>query len=976
MSSTSAWTAERIRTLRGNQTRAQFAAALGVSALTVYRWELPDGAQEARRPRGEVGRRLEALASGKLPPVGRSRQGPAPPPAESPLPEELAQLLPILERLHAGEFRRAENELLALVSAARLRTQAARVLALQGLARIQLWARADFRGAFTTLAPLLADVDAGRLSPEVELEVHVTAALVFSAIDGRFFDAGKANAHVARAERLLAPGSSSTARFLLWLAQVIAANVTNDPPLLQHALARSDEVAQDLSSPLLRCFSYEVQAISGLFQGHLSRVAQLMAKMVSLARQGALHLVYGRALAQAARQWVDDGEDPRRVLSTTQEIHALCRESHVVPGWHSLLLAYADAEAYLRLGRWAESEAALADGMRAGEEISWSYGGLPLFLCRLLLLRGRAHEIRPLAERVLNAHPRIYPEISRAIAEAVACIADVVEGKGVQDAVDRLDGVVRRLESVWSYLRRNVLLANAAVAVLAGTGQQAERALRRVERELDTTPCLWGSGVVRWLKGVHLLREGVPGEALPLLEGAIGTFALAQDALHGALGEWALSHARARLGEAGAQERVAGAEAALAALGVTGVPSLERRAQVQARPAEEAAGPAQVQDGALARVFPPLQRLAVRGLSPSRIEKELLGVLGEVLPRLPVRLDEVDSRGEVTSIGAGGGGSDIPANERVEFGDGAGRRLVLATGQAMSPDTRALVSLAATMAGLSLEVANLRGLSDRSALNAPGDGVVPEIPGFVSASSVMRKLKLDLARLSRSRSTVVITGESGSGKEVVARAIHDLSVRAGKPYVAFNCAAVPRDLFEGQLFGYRKGAFTGAASDHAGVIRAAEGGTLFLDEIGELPLDVQPKLLRFLENGEVFPLGDRKPLRVDVRVLVATFRDLEKLVREGRFREDLFYRLQVVQVHVPPLRERPEDIVALARHFVHAYTPTGQDPPVLGPDAVASLIGHAWPGNVRELRNVIERSLAFEPLPPLLRAEHLRLGGR
>jgi DNA-binding NtrC family response regulator len=246
------------------------------------------------------------------------------------------------------------------------------------------------------------------------------------------------------------------------------------------------------------------------------------------------------------------------------------------------------------------------------------------------------------------------------------------------------------------------------------------------------------------------------------------------------------------------------------------------------------------------------------------------------------------------------------------------------------------------------------------------------MPGFIAASQAMRRLRSELVRLSGSRSTVIISGESGSGKEVVARAIHELSTRAGRPFVAFNAATVPRELFEGQLFGYRKGSFTGATSDYPGVIRAADGGTLFLDEIGELPLDVQPKLLRFLENGEMLPLGERRPVQVDVRVLAATHRDLTDLVKQGAFREDLFYRLQVVPVRVPPLRERREDIVALARHFILQHAPSGTEPPILTPDAIAALAAHQWPGNVRELRNVIERSMAFAPLPPVLGSEHIR----
>jgi transcriptional regulator with PAS, ATPase and Fis domain len=247
------------------------------------------------------------------------------------------------------------------------------------------------------------------------------------------------------------------------------------------------------------------------------------------------------------------------------------------------------------------------------------------------------------------------------------------------------------------------------------------------------------------------------------------------------------------------------------------------------------------------------------------------------------------------------------------------------------------------------------------------------LPHFIAAAPVTRKLKSEIARLSKSSATILIGGESGTGKEVVARAVHDLSARADKPYIVFNCASVPRDLFESQLFGYRKGSFTGAVNDSPGVIRAADGGTLFLDEIGELPLDTQPKLLRFLENAEVTALGEQKPRRVDVRVLAATHRDLDRLVREGRFREDLFYRLNVIPLQVPPLRDRKEDVVALARMFIARLAPDAGSPPELASDAVQALRAHNWPGNVRELRNVIERAMAYAPVPEVLHTEHLRI---
>jgi len=367
-----------------------------------------------------------------------------------------------------------------------------------------------------------------------------------------------------------------------------------------------------------------------------------------------------------------------------------------------------------------------------------------------------------------------------------------------------------------------------------------------------------------------------------------------------------------------------------------------------------------------------VQRLATRGVGAPFIQEELLNVTADLLPGRAVRLEELDSGGVARVLGERGAPEAGAA--WLELGDGAGRRLRLGVGGGLSGEERAALQVIASAASLALEVAGLRGF--RAAPPGPAAPEAEErgpLAELVAASAPMRRLKAELARLSGSRGTIIVTGESGSGKEVVARAIHALSRRADRPYVTFNSAAVPRELFEGQLFGYRRGAFTGATSDHPGVIRAADGGTLFLDEIGELPLEVQPKLLRFLENGEILPLGERGPVQVDVRVIAATHRDLLRLVRAGTFREDLYYRLQVIPVHVAPLRERPEDVVALARHFLRRFTPAGREPPRLGADAEARLAAHGWPGNVRELRNVIERSLAFEPLPPVLTAADVRL---
>jgi DNA-binding NtrC family response regulator len=227
---------------------------------------------------------------------------------------------------------------------------------------------------------------------------------------------------------------------------------------------------------------------------------------------------------------------------------------------------------------------------------------------------------------------------------------------------------------------------------------------------------------------------------------------------------------------------------------------------------------------------------------------------------------------------------------------------------------------------------------------------------MVGSSDSLRALDDQIRRVAPSNARVLILGENGTGKELVARAVHRRSSRAEAPFVAINCAAIPRELFESELFGHEKGAFTGATTRRKGKFARAHGGTVFLDEVGEIPLELQPKILRVLESGEVEPVGSDQEIRVDVRVLAATNRDLEREVEHGRFREDLYYRLKVVTLEVPPLRSRKDDIPQLVEHFIAlASRDNGVRAKTVAPDALARLVAHDYPGNVRELRNLLER---------------------
>jgi two-component system response regulator AtoC len=234
------------------------------------------------------------------------------------------------------------------------------------------------------------------------------------------------------------------------------------------------------------------------------------------------------------------------------------------------------------------------------------------------------------------------------------------------------------------------------------------------------------------------------------------------------------------------------------------------------------------------------------------------------------------------------------------------------------------------------------------------------IDAIICRSAAMKELLKLVRRLADSSSPVLITGETGTGKELIARALHVEGNRKKKPFFAVNCSAISAGLMESELFGHIKGAFTGADRDRPGLFGAADGGMLFLDEIGELPLELQPKLLRVLQEGEVRRVGETRPRKVDVRVLTATARDLWEEVAHGRFRDDLYYRLNVVELQLPALRERTEDVEPLAGHFLRKIAAReGRSVPSLAPEALEVLQGYNWPGNVRELENFLEKTMIF-----------------
>ncbi|CAN5552865.1 hypothetical protein BH11MYX1_BH11MYX1_14650 [soil metagenome] len=901
---------------------------VGVNAHTVYRWELPEGSAHARRPRGADLAKLKSL--------GAKRPDP-----------QLVPVIAAVERTLDGRWRDAENVLMRAQSDRNAGIQV-RALAATGLALIDLIHRADVRRALVALAPALApDAPSSALT-------EATAALAYSMPDGELFDLERVHSHARRADELARPGETPLPQALAAMAVANAALLAGDDDLMLRALGRVDAVS-----------AASLPFVPGLFLGQLRSYASALAGQTELALVrldrilASPHVkesasLEARTLAAWALRSLDNLGDPEHALAIARQAHEVARANGLAMGVHMALALRAEADALMRLGRMTELVAVFAQSDRVLDELGFPVTVMLPAQARYLWYTNQPDALDVLATKVAAIELPSMRAICQAYAAWLRATALFTRGT---DSAATLAAFAHaeQLASGWSLLRRDILVGFTSAAHIEGTIADARAVLERARRAADRRPSAWVTAHLRRAEGIVMIGEGRVSEGFTMIDAAIATFIASGDLLGAAFAHYGAAGFARITGAADAEEREAASQAELAALGLQPPRWIDR---ALARNANFLKGanwrrhehvPATLTQG----LELALQRVAVAGASFTMVVKELASV-ARTLTRGPVAVTDEAGANLCPA-------TPVPIEDVVTWFDlgGPGRRARLGVTSVLDDNEQGAMRVLVIVAGLALQVAALRGGDLPSASR---EDMVPDVPGLVVASAAMRRLIADVGRLAGSRATVAITGESGAGKEVIARTLHELSPRAQKPYIAFNCAAVPHDLFEGLLFGYKKGAFTGAASDHTGVIRAADGGTLFLDEIGELPLDIQPKLLRFLDAGEVFPLGAERPVTVDVRVVAATNRDLAAEVVRGAFRQDLFYRLHVVPIVVPPLRERRDDIVPLARHFVRLIA-GDRAAPTFAPDALTAMRDYAWPGNARELRNVIERALAYADGP-------------
>ncbi len=876
------------------------------------------------------------------------------------------------------EVARMIEPLMAPLPAAPAEAEASQIVLRCLLARVRLLRTGDAARAHALLEAFAPSAVRARLADTVRAEVALWLGWIHAWQYEPTYDDARALNLLDEAARHVRTDLDDATRCWTLLGQAYAYFTIDEYPLMRRALEEAATVQEKLQDAQASLWLHDLASLGARFEGRFGQARAHVEALAAQARHLDDALAEGRALAYHATLDDDEGRAPTQAEETAAAATARLTGAAVRPGYPLLAAYRARIRARMRQGRWPAAYRLIDEALDATGTLPAAAAHLRLLRARLLVLQGAFDEAEALFDEMLagghcfqhhilasnlalargdlllrqEAPDRAHEWIERAYrtaretghtgqqVRALFGLARAALALGDLDAARQHLAQTERYSSYFSVLPFAALRFQilGEKAQLEGNEEEARAFFAQALSANSLIGDVYSTAQVQ-LELARLGREGQPAQTRPLLEAALLTFERLQakperDVAWALIKSWpADAGADAALPEASL-----GAALARAALSVELVAEAWLQAAERLLPGRwigvfrvEKTGTGQkihehgIPPAALPFPDPTEESSYTAGVGWLRLRNQADGIFFFAVVR-----DEEDPAWEV-----------------------AQRRL-----RPWLP-----------VATLALDHALLR--AHRS--NAPPrlDAVHEDLPAiplddFVYGGPAMKAVARDIHRIRASHSPVLITGESGTGKELIARAVHATSERKAAPFVAFNCSNVPHELFDSHLFGHEKGAFTGAARAHPGVIRAADGGTLFLDEIGDLPLDVQPKLLRFLQEAEVFPLGARRAVTVDVRVVAATNHNLEARIREGRFREDLYYRLNVIPLRVPPLRQRREEIPLLVRHFLETLRPAGAPPPALTPEAMEALLRYAWPGNVRQLRNEIERALVFvssEPAP-------------
>jgi transcriptional regulator with PAS, ATPase and Fis domain/Tfp pilus assembly protein PilF len=651
------------------------------------------------------------------------------------------------------------------------------------------------------------------------------------------------------------------------------------------------------------------------------------------------------------------------------------------------------------VGDWRRAEEVLHRALSLATEIDEQGAKVPMILdslAELQLLRGNfAESLENLtrAVEIANRHGNKWYSGQALRTRARCQLASGEPARALEDARDALE-LAERIGDRQAVCDSRLLLADAHLR--HGEADEAEAQLEKVaEQTTDSAADLAVAGEAQRLHGHAALARGDTTLAVHHFGRSVSIFSILGDRYRCALAHYGLGEAYRRHHPERAAEHFSRAHSTFRELGAP--PDIERAERALASLEITSSAADRHETTALAQLL--TLRLAEATASRELLLRELAAVLDQETEAERVVVAEAEEDGTIKIAASHGGDQDSnaqlaallcaaktdherdlvanahdgtavmlhPTNARAAVLYVEPREAASLHGGAPLDSLLRVVELGMNVCALRERVNSGRGAEVSNDLTGAS-----LMPGFIHSSPAMTSLVEEVNKIRSSDVTVLITGESGTGKELVARAIHSLSSRRAKVFVPFNCTAVPKELSDAYLFGYRRGSFTGAINDSPGVIRTAAGGTLFLDEIGDLPLDVQPKLLRFLQEGEIQPLGEQRPIKVDVRVCAATNSDLERMVGDGRFREDLYYRLNVIRLRVPPLRERRSEVPAIVNYYVNHYSAKfGRRDVQITPQAVDLLMVCDWPGNVRQLCNEIQRVVARAEDGTTITPDHL-----
>jgi hydrogenase-4 transcriptional activator len=630
-------------------------------------------------------------------------------------------------------------------------------------------------------------------------------------------------------------------------------------------------------------------------------------------------------------------------------------------------------QVYVKLGRLDPAEEALQRALtitpatRAPEITGAVYDTL----AQIALMRGDYERAADALTRAADAYGAYGRQTSKWYEWSVRVIrARLSARQGRADEALALADAIIAAEGAPPAERLDAELIAAEALLLAGRTADAATRIAAAEGRIDprVTPGAWGEFLR--LRGQLHAREDRPNEAYHDIAQSASVFDLVGERYQAAVSQFALGRLAQAAGARSIAERhFVEARDVFRALG--SARDLEETERALGEPITAGSGiylgsPADADDALVQR----LVNASVAHELAMAVREAVLAdaaVVAVTPPGGDLRIvayagGDAGSARRVVGLGLEGGAyGAVPVVVRPLGTDGDGPRLLMvASARPWSDMALRRLRMMAAVAHQGFDLCAARERPGGAPAAVSERPLEPLLAGFICASPSMQRVVDQVQRLQGNDLTVLITGESGTGKELIARAIHAGSLRSAATFLPYNCTTTTRELADSQLFGHRRGAFTGAVNDQPGLIRAAAGGTLFLDEVGDLPIDVQPKLLRFLEQSEILPVGDTKPQSVDVRVLAATNADLEQRVAEGKFREDLYYRLSVIRIHIPPLRQRRDEIPHLATFFLRDSADRLGKPDVqLSAEVLSLFASYWWPGNVRQLRNEVQRAVAL-----------------